>query len=156
MSVYLFAYGSLMNPRSLARTLPGARATKNMTLTGYRRKMNVAVAGNAYLNIVSDSSSTVTGVLIPLSLKEFSLFSSREEGYAQTTVTEHLSEPIEGTVFAFIAPDVACDLKVPLSYILTCTAGMTAAQRRTWLDETILGEIEDDVALPVYPFAEMD
>src|SRR5690349_20312317 len=135
--IYIFAYGSLMNPQSLAKALPGLRTTVRATLKWYQRKMNAPFGHYAYLNIVPNPSCDVAGVLIPLEKSEFEFFSSREEGYVKTDVTDAVSEPVQGRVFAFIAPDVGCNLKVPRSYLRTCTTGMSRDEREKWLAETI-------------------
>lgn len=153
MQTYIFAYGSLMNPRSLARTLPGDRATRCATLKGYRRRMNLPYNGYAYLNIVPEDGSSVQGVLIPVNEMEFELFTSREEGYERVDVTRQLEERPEGTAFAFIAPNAECGLKVPRSYIRTCTSEMTPEECEQWIAETVMGEIEEDLDNPVYDFA---
>lgn len=151
-NIYIFAYGSLMNPRSLERTLPGARITRRALLRGYRRKMGVPFDGYAYLNLVKDADSEVWGILIPVNQNEFELFSSREEGYERVDVTAALDTTVQGTAYAFIAPDSDTHLKVPRSYIETCTRGMTADEKKQWLDETIMTAIEEDLENPVYEF----
>ncbi len=153
MNTYLFAYGSLMNPKSLAHTLPGARDVRRAILKGYQRKMNAPFDGYAYLNIVPLAASSVQGVLIAMTRSEIDLFSSREEGYAITDVTDFLTEPVDGRAYAFIAPDIECVLKVPRSYLSTCTAGMSEAERERWIKETLMGEIEEDLEKPLYEFA---
>lgn len=141
-----------MNPKSLAKTLSGQRPTEHAVLTGYKRKMNVPFGGYAYLNIVPRPDSRVMGILIPMTEQEFELFSSREEGYTKTDITQQLSGRIDGTAYAFIAPDIECSLSVPRSYILTCTAGMTSLEREQWVSETELKDIFDDTDKPVYEF----
>jgi len=154
--MYLFAYGSLMNPRSVAKTLSGERVTQRATLRGYRRKMNAPFDGYAYLNIVPDTASSVSGVLIPMTEAELELFSSREEGYEKVDVTEMLSSRTEGEALAFIAPDIECRFKVPRSYLMTCMSGVPETERAQWLAETIMNDIEEDADNPIYEFAAYD
>lgn len=149
---YIFAYGSLMNPRSLAKTLPGERAVLRASVQGFRRKMSVPFGGYAYLNLVPEAGRVVEGILIPVTEAEFELFSSREEGYDRVDVTPALKDPIDGVAYAFIAPDSDASLKVPRSYIETCTVGMTPEQKALWINETIMGEVEEDLENPVYEF----
>lgn len=144
-----------MNPRSLAKTLPGERITRRAVLKGYQRKMNFTYEGYAYLNIVPNPDASVSGVLIELTLEELALFSSREEGYVATAVGKYIDGAL-GDVVAFIAPDIECSFKVPRSYLNTCTAGMTVSDRETWLKETVMGEIEEDAEAPLYIFASQE
>lgn len=150
MNMYVFAYGSLMNPRSRAKSLPGEHATRSITLKGYRRKMNAPFDGYAYLNIIPSDTHTVEGVLIPVSEHELLLLTEREKGYEKTEVSAQLSEPVDGDVYAFTMPDSECTLKVPRSYIMTCTSGMSENGRQQWLSETILYGIQEDLTAPVY------
>lgn len=150
--IYIFAYGSLMNPRSLEKTLPGDRATRHANLRGYRRKASIPFGGYAYLNLVEDNDHEVSGLLIPINEAEFSLFSSREEGYDRVDVTDKLKEKLDGKAYAFIAPDSNSNLKVPRSYIETCTVGMTSVEKEAWIRETIMKGIEEDLDNPVYEF----
>ncbi|MBI5645090.1 gamma-glutamylcyclotransferase [Candidatus Kaiserbacteria bacterium] len=150
--IYIFAYGSLMNPNSLAKTLVGKRTTIPAILSGYRRKMSVPFGGYAYLNIIPEPGSDVRGVLIPVDEHEFSQFTAREEGYRKTDVTRSLRESIDGAAYAFIAPDSDTDLRVPRSYIETCTFGMAPKEKQEWIENTILSEIEEDLDNPVYEF----
>ncbi|HVU75567.1 MAG TPA: gamma-glutamylcyclotransferase family protein [Candidatus Paceibacterota bacterium] len=152
MQHYIFAYGSLMNPRSLAKTLPGERDVRRAIVHGYRRKMSVPFDGYAYLNLIQDANCAVGGILIPVSEAEFELFSSREEGYDRVDVTRALERALDGVAYAFIAPDSDSELKVPRSYIETCTAGMTDEEKKQWVEDTIMGEIEEDLDDPVYEF----
>lgn len=154
--MYLFAYGSLMNPASLRKTLPDERIIQRAAIKGFKRKMNAPFDGYAYLNIVPDPTSTVAGVLIPMSEKEFKLFSSREEGYVKTDVTANINGKFDAPIFAFIAPDIECALKVPRSYIQTCTAGMSVAEREQWIADTLMTAVEEDSENPVYEFAAVD
>lgn len=150
MDMYIFAYGSLMNPRSRAKTLPGDHPTKTATLTGYRRKTNIVFDGYAYLNIVPDEKSKVAGTLIAVTKDELVHFVERERGYSPVDVRARLVEPTDRPVIAFIAPDIACDLPVPRSYLNTCTSGMNEDERATWIAETAMNGIFEDADAPVY------
>lgn len=150
--LYIFAYGSLMNPKSLAKTLPGQRDIKKATLRGFQRKMSVPFSGYAYLNLIPKSDHAVSGILVPVTGPEFDLFSSREEGYGRIDITKYLDQIPEGEVYAFIAPDSECCLKVPRSYIETCTAGMSQLDKDVWIKDTLMGEILEDLDNPVYEF----
>lgn len=112
--------------------------------------MNIVFDGYAYLNIVPDNRSTVSGVLIGVTKEEFAYFVGRERGYTPTDVSKQLIEPIHEVAIAFIAPNIKCNLSVPRSYINTCTSGMSEKQRATWIAETIMTEIFEDAVAPVY------
>ncbi len=142
-----------MNPRSLAKTLTGERLTRAATLQGYRRKANVVFDGYAYMNIVADQGSSVTGILIPLEESELAAFAKREAEYAVVDITASLQEATDARVVAFIAPDVPCTHKIPRSYLLTCTAGMDTRSREEWIRDTEYFEIHEDEDRPVYEFA---
>lgn len=148
---YIFGYGSLMNPTSLARTLPGVRRTRPATLPGYRRICNAPVNGYAYLNIASDPTSAVSGVLIPIDTRELELLKTREPGYVCTDVTVAVGVE-QGTVYTFIAPSVDYPgLQVPRSYLATCLAGVPKEAQTQWLQETSMPYgIYEDMEQPVY------
>ena len=157
MHTYIFGYGSLMNPKSLQKTLPGDREVIRARVSGFQRKMNAPVNGYAYLNLIEREGSSVEGVLIPISETELDIISEREIGYVRTDITALLNVKIEGRALAFVAPDTVCTLKVPRSYIMTCTMGMTEDERSRWISETLIeGTIEEDLEKPVYMNAVLD
>ena len=150
--IYVFGYGSLMNPYSLARTLPAKRHAHTATLSGYRRKMNAPVGDYLYMNIVESDDAQIEGVLIEVSKKELAKLEKREVGYDQFDVTDRLSIPIDGRVFAFIAPDRHFhDKKILRSYLHTCLLGVPHHRRDQWLQETeIYNPIHEDLDHPAY------
>lgn len=152
MNQYVFGYGSLMNPRSRQKTIPGALATTEATLRGYRRKFNIPVDGYLYVNIVPDMSGSVEGVCIQVSEDELNRLKQRERGYACIDVTENITGDVTGRVYAFIAPDKNFPkMKILQSYIDTCLIGIPEEKRRQWLEETIIeNKIEDDRDNPKY------
>lgn len=152
MNLYIFGYGSLMNPKSLAKTLPGKRFFTFGTLSKYKRKINVLINDYLYLNLVKSNDSKVEGVLISITKKELLKLQKREVGYECVDVSSKLKPKIDGKVFTFIAPDKSYPgFKIPKSYLLTCTANMTRKKKEQWLKETIIENgIEDDIANPVY------
>lgn len=141
-----------MNPKSLAKTLPGDRNVKAATLKGYRRKMNVPFDGYAYLNLIPDETHSVSGVLIPVTAAEFDLFSKREESYNRIDVTGRLDVLLDGNAYAFIAPDMETDLTVPRSYIETCTVAMPSSEKEQWIKDTLMNGVYEDLDNPVYEF----
>jgi|SRR6185312_2596183 len=152
MQLYVFGYGSLMNPKSLALTVPGEKAMMRTRLKGYQRRLNAASGGHLYMNIAPRSSMGVSGVLIPVTPEEFESIKKREVAYECIDVTEQITDRVDGQVYAFIAPDIQVpDLTVPRSYLLTCLEGVAQSERDQWLSETILeNEIEEDLLSPVY------
>ncbi len=152
MKIYVFAYGSLLNPKSLQKTLSGNRTTKPMMLLGFQRKINALVNGYLYLNIVPRSGKWVPGMLIAVTKEELEVLKLREAGYDCVDVTDRIEIPVKGIVYAFIAPDTASpDLKIPRSYLLTCLSGKSEVEKKLWLEETLIeNEIEEDLDHPVY------
>ncbi len=150
MQKFVFGYGSLMNPKSLQRTLPGATAVPAQ-LFDFQRKFNIPVDGYLYLNIVPKSGKVMEGVCIPVSDEELAKLKSRERGYECVDVSEKISG-VEGVAYAFIAPDKGFPgLKILQSYIDTCLAGVSDEKQNQWIEETIIeNEIENDRENPKY------
>lgn len=148
----MFAYGSLLNPKSLKKTLSGNRVTEQAVLLGFQRKINASVSGYLYLNIVPQSGKKVRGMLISLTAQELEVLKLREPGYECVDVTDRIEIPAKGVTYTFIAPDKAYpDLKVPRSYLVTCLSGKSESDKKLWLEETLIeNEIEEDLANPVY------
>ena len=138
MRISVFAYGSLLNPKSLKKTLSGNRVTEQASLLGFQRKINAPVSGYLYLNIVPRSGKKVQGMLISVNAQELEVLKLREPG--------------KGGVYTFRAPDKAYpDHKKPRSYLTTCLDGKSASEKKLWLEETLFeNEIEEDLTNPVY------
>ena len=152
MQQYVFGYGSLMNPRSLQRTLPGKIIEGKAVLMGYRRKFNVPVERHLYLNIIQEQGSSVKGVLVCVLDVELEELKRREIGYQCVDVTESIKERINGLIFAFIAPDKSYpEMTILQSYINTCLGGVQEEEKIEWIKETVIeNKIEDDVEAPKY------
>ena len=151
--MYLFTYGSLMNPASLKKTLPvRKRLIRNAVLRGYKRKLNALVDGCLYLNIVPDEKAKIEGKLIQVSFAELKKIKLREIGYSCREVTSKIENSSAAPVFTFVAPDVSYPrLKIPRSYLITCLAGVVASKRKKWLTDTLIqNEIMEDLEKPVY------
>lgn len=151
MNLYIFGYGSLMNPKSLEKTLPGERAVLSGTLMGYQRKINAPVNGYLYMNLVPNPKMTVRGVVVQVTSLELAQLKLREPGYECVEITKSMEKKPNGAVLTFIAPDKSYPkLKVPRSYLLTCLMGVKE-EKEKWLQETMIqNEIEEDVQNPVY------
>lgn len=158
MKIYVFGYGSLMNPKSLQKTLSGERATSWATLLGYQRKVNVPVNGYLYLNIIPRVGKKVEGKVIAITKTELERLRKRELGYDCVDVTDQMQEPTGGTVYAFIAPDISYpNMKIPRSYLITCLLGRSEAEKQLWLKESVIeNEIIEDMSAPVYANAVID
>lgn len=152
MRISVFAYGSLLNPKSLKKTLSGNRVTEQASLLGFQRKINAPVSGYLYLNIVPRSGKKVQGMLISVNAQELEVLKLREPGYGCVDVTKKIEIQGKGVVYTFIAPDKAYpDLKIPRSYLTTCLDGKSASEKKLWLEETLFeNEIEEDLTNPVY------
>lgn len=149
--LYVFGYGSLMNPKSLALTLPGKRRSSPATLKGYRRVCNVPVNGYAYLNLEEKENSTVVGTLIAIEPYELKALAVRERGYDMVDVSGVVPDA-QGLTYAFIA-FTDCDetIPVPRSYLNTCLSGVETIERKRYLQEMrIPGGIYEDLENPVY------
>jgi cation transport regulator ChaC len=148
---YIFGYGSLTNPQSLKRTLPGEREIIPMTLRGYQRKMNAPVGRHVYLNIVANDAASITGVAFGVSDDELSRLIDREVGYALADISSQVDPPL-GNVFAFVMPDGHHPNHAVLqTYIDTCVRHLSEDERDIWFAETIIENIIiDDRSDPEY------
>ena len=150
--MYVFGYGSLMNPKSLQKTLPGKSIAQSASIIGYRRIFNMPVSGYLYLNIKPKANAKVDGVLINISDEELAKLKKREKGYSCIDITNAILEDMQEPAYTFIAPDQKYpDMKILQSYINTCLSGVAKNQRTNWLKETIIeNPIENDIDNPKY------
>jgi hypothetical protein len=143
MTIYVFGYGSLMNPMSLARTLPREHTFHPAILPGYQRRMNKVYRDYLFLNIVPHPDSEVDGLLIPVNGNELETLKIREQGYTCVDITNLLRDAVDGTAYTFIAPDVSYpDLTIKRSYIDRCLGGVPPERHDEWLAATV---IENDI-----------
>ncbi|MDQ1250288.1 MAG: hypothetical protein QG597_4667 [Actinomycetota bacterium] len=132
MTGYVFAYGSLLNPESLARTVPNARlsAVVGARLVDFVRTFNVAFPNDGsqgdkayfddrgrrpptvlFANVVPSSDGhAANGVLVPLGPGDLSLLIDRERRYEVVDVTESIrlldpSAAAPTSVCAFVGRD---------------------------------------------------
>lgn len=150
--MFIFAYGSLMNPRSREKTLPGDRTTIPAMLNGFERIVNAPVDNLLYLNIRPQFNRSVRGVLIPVSPQEINKLKKREPGYALVPVREFIEPALSKNIFTFIAPNKQyLNLRIPRSYLVTCLAAIPESQRARWLEETVIENlILEDCESPEY------
>ena len=152
MQNYVFGYGSLTNPKSLGKTLPGKKSKEWAYLTGFQRKFNASAQGYLFLNIIPKIDHVIKGVLIPVSEEEFNSLKKREVGYEAVDVTKNIKPAASGRVFTFIAADkIYPQMKILKSYINVCLEPLPPEEHKKWLQETIIeNEIEDDSKNPKY------
>ena len=146
MDLYVFGYGSLMNPESLARTLPREHSFSPAFLPGYKRRMNHRFGEHLYLNIVPREDSEVDGLVFPIREHELEVLKSRESGYQCIDISSLLREPLDRPAVTFIAPDLEHpDLTIKRSYILRCLGGVNPQRHDEWLAATLIeNPIYDD------------
>ncbi len=129
MADYVFAYGSLLSPSSLARTLPRTRLADVVAarLTGFVRIFDVRFPNDGsqrdkayfdehgerpshvlFANVAASSAcEAVNGVLVPMVPGDLELVVSRERRYQLLDVTDWVrpfdaSEDLSGTVGTFV------------------------------------------------------
>jgi cation transport regulator ChaC len=139
--VQVFAYGSLMNPSSLARSLmrpvPSGEI-KQVEINGFQRVWNSGhlvysdverkVITGVFLNLTMYSGAFVNGVLIQVDSSELSRLVARERGYdlfkiPRANVSVDICEKTQ--VFTFIdnRPPPAPDGLIPAAYVNKVLAG---------------------------------
>ena len=139
---YIFGYGSLMNPESLAVTSTTAKIIARVKLNGYQRKVNAM--SDAYpevaMNIVPSAAYTVEGVLIEFPEADMPQLQTRETGYRMVDVTKSMQDTFDQAVYTFIAPNRSeyAGKVVHQAYINTCLGGVPEDDREQWLLETIV------------------
>lgn len=147
-SIYIFGYGSLLNPASRARTFRERRVFTDVILHGYQRKLNATseLWDNIYMNIVPNDTMSIRGVVVEIPRIDFPKLLEREKGYEPVEVTSQLSIPFTAPVFTFVAPDQPHGNKQAFqTYIDTCLGGVPMAEHEVWLSETIIEcEVFDD------------
>jgi hypothetical protein len=122
--IYLFGYGSLINPSSLEKTLGrklNPALVRNAWLNGYRRTWNVydfvvADGGDgltmpmAFYNVEPDAASRCNGVLIPVKNEDLKSFDIRERQYIRVDVTEAVQPVVPGIVYTYVGKAEAREL----------------------------------------------
>lgn len=139
-SIWVFGYGSLMNPASVNKSLKRTLASHELApclLEGYVRvwdvqedilseKLKRPIKG-VYLNIQERPGALLNGVLLQLSAAEFEQMTFREKNYLPVSVGENIRPflpddprfPPAGPVFTFIArPECIARPGSPDTYIM--------------------------------------
>lgn len=140
MKIAVFGYGSLVNPKSLSRTLGNVHDIKPALLRGWRRDWSAILENDgaashyvcsngdipkhvAVLNIRPDSQSVVNGILIPCRDKDFDNLVDREVHYSVVDVTDSIEDGSEyDKIYSFTAKPQFTDNEnsgviIPKSYV---------------------------------------
>lgn len=111
----IFGYGSLINPKSIAKTLGRTLAGGELfpcRLVGYRRVWdvvdeildpNAARKRAVFLNLRPDPSASVLGVGFYLSAAELRALDVRERNYDRVDVSGHLQPSVPAAAFTYVA-----------------------------------------------------
>lgn len=93
---YIVGYGSLINKRSLLKTVDDVIDFSYVKVEGFKRIFNVpGLRGVTFLNAEKDSSSFINGVLIQVNGEELKKIFKRERSYSMLRV------PIESITFPY-------------------------------------------------------
>lgn len=139
----IIAYGSLMNKKSLFKTLSKKVKIKKIDIQNFERVFNAPFGDFAYLNLRAKTGGKIEACYFEIGKKDLSEFLKREEG-------SNLVEIMPG-FFAFVWPKEKCaKLPVLLSYIKTCEAGAKNLGIDFWSGTTRPKKIVNDLANPLY------
>ena len=148
MHVYIFGYGSLLNPKSRARTFTEGTVFESVYLHGFERVLNAATEKDKHvaMNIRRNPMKSTVGVLVAVPHNQLPVLQSREAGYEMIEITDCLSRNIGHPVFTFIMKNPVTENKVVShAYLETCLGGLSETDRESWLFETIIEhEVVDD------------
>lgn len=139
---YLFGYGSLMSPESIARTLGRPvelNALKTVWLNGYERGWTVydtLLFGDqgegkpaAFLNIRPHAGRRCNGIALPVRIADLNGFDQRERNYRRVDVSALISPPLERPVFTYVGKEpwtrLPPDTVVASKYIALVESALT-------------------------------
>jgi hypothetical protein len=109
MHTYVFGYGSILNPTSMAKDISPKSFVKWTTITGYER------------------------------IFDFAALEKREKGYSAVDITAAMTEPIDAEVYCFIGPNNKYpELSIPRDYFDMCVSAIPQTMQKEWLAETIV------------------
>jgi hypothetical protein len=139
----IIAYGSLMNRKSLEKTLGREVNLRKTKICGYARIFNAPFGRFAFLNLTRlRRSKTEVGYfeILPIELR---FFADREAG-------SNLIE-VKKNYFAFVWPKSKC-IKLPVlaSYIRVCEQGAENLGVDFWQNTTRPQKVTDDLQNPLY------
>ncbi len=121
--VYLFGYGSLICPDSVARTLgrnADAGRLKTVWLNGYERGWTVRDMARfndepdprptAFLNIAPHAGRRCNGIAVPITTADLEGFDRRERSYQRIDVSEMITPPLDRPVHAYVGCEPWTDM----------------------------------------------
>lgn len=139
----IIAYGSLMNKRSLEKTICRPVTVRPMILRGYKRVFSAPFDGFSFLNLQKSRNTRIAVGYFNIAQKELELFSRREAG-------SRLIE-VQNGYFAFVWPRRKCALlPVLASYIKVCETGARQLKINFWGNTVKPQIVFDDLAKPLY------
>jgi cation transport regulator ChaC len=135
---YVFGYGSILNPASMAKDIDPKHFVGWTVLEGYERIFNVPVEGALALNLRECEGKSVEGVLIEATDEVMKALEKREKGYSAISVTSN-SKNIDGEVVAFLAPQTDNpEMHILQSYVDECVVGVPISLRKQWIEDSII------------------
>ncbi len=133
----IIAYGSLLNKKSLEKTLARRTDLYKIIIPGVKRIFNAPFGEYSYLNLQMSKGSTIETAYFTLQRSEINKFAKREAG-------SELTELLPG-YYAFIWPNKLCkELPVLQSYIDICKVGAENLDVDFWKNTIRPVEIIDD------------
>lgn len=155
-TIYIFSYGSLLNPECRKQFFAERDVIAPATLRGYQRKCNAVAPGvrDVGMNVVPNVEMSVAGLVLEVPESDLPELRKYEVGYQEVDISEATDLETDIPIVTYIAPDVALpDMIILQTYLDTCLGGVPTDQRQQWLEETILPyKIIDDRADPQYEY----
>jgi gamma-glutamylcyclotransferase (GGCT)/AIG2-like uncharacterized protein YtfP len=138
----IIAYGSLMNKKSLAKTLKEPIKLTKITIKNFERVFNAPFGKFAYLNLRPRKNAKIEAAYFEASNKQINLLNKRE-GIAPTEIQKGF--------FAYIWPKEKCaNLPVVASYIKVCETGAKELDINFWQGTVVPKKIINDLKNPLY------
>ena len=140
----IVAYGSLLNLKSLEKTLGRKAILIPIEVKGVERIFNVPFGKYSFLNLKPNKNSVIGAAYFELTDSELDKFSEREAG-------SRLIEVIKG-YYAFCWNGKTNEtLPVLQSYIDICVSGAKALGVEFWKNTKRPALVINDLARPLYP-----
>ena len=139
---YVFAYGSILNPASMAQDIRAKYFTTWATLHDFERIFETPVKGSLALNIREQPGKNIDGMLIEADEKTLKALERREKGYAPVDVTASISSTKRlednAVVYTFISPHGEYpEMHISQDYYDTCINAIPESLRSDWIATTI-------------------
>lgn len=139
----IITYGSLMNQKSLEKTLQRDAKLLTITLPKANRIFNAPFGDYAFLNLELGGKDSIEAAYFELDKNEIEKFSEREKD-------SELIEVVKG-MYAFVWPAAYCrELPVLQSYIDVCESGCRDLGIDLWSGMKMPQKIIDDSRQPLY------